>query len=475
MRRPRSGSHLELIGDIWYYRRVVPPDVRDVFGKKVVRKSLETSSHIDAKRLEKERDVEFEAKLAAARQQGPDGYPRDGNARLGHFVDQVFNRSDYGEPGWLERGLAEVPAVDRNEVKGLIEFFGDEEDRLEAEQDQFWNEELKDLIPWSHEPDEWAKTRAEIADLLRNYRENRHRLDTLEWALQEWRKARNRPPQTQEDAERYLTEFKSSAKVSMLSAVRRRHVTDWREVLKRDNTLAPGSINHRLEIVSAILRHGWREAEIPDVPDLTRINVEEQRSSSRSAWTRDQLLKALGTLEPHSWSAWVFIVGLTTGTRLGEPIAARREWYDSKGFIHVPAEYTKMKKPHCLPLIGLIRGPMARHAAALNTGEFLFDAPRPAKPTLKIGHEASKWFGRFFDKHGIDKVFHEIRHTWINVARYESPVKKEIYEIISGHSPKTISDEYGGENPAALLKANERICRHFLDGEMREAVRRLVG
>jgi integrase len=60
-------------------------------------------------------------------------------------------------------------------------------------------------------------------------------------------------------------------------------------------------------------------------------------------------------LAPQSWGAWLYIIGLTTGSRIGEPIAARKEWYDPLGFIRVPAEFTKMKKPHVIPIIELIR------------------------------------------------------------------------------------------------------------------------
>jgi hypothetical protein len=104
----------------------------------------------------------------------------------------------------------------------------------------------------------------------------------------------------------------------------------------------------------------------------------------------------------------------------------------------------------------------------------MFDAPRPAKEGLKISHEASKWFSRFFDRQKIDKVFHELRHTWVEGARL-SPIKKEIHDIISGHAATTVSDRYGVAKPSELMAANEIICRQFLDPKMTEAVRRLVG
>jgi len=52
---------------MWWYRRDVPKDVRTAFGCTAVWKSLNTSNETEAKRLEKELDVEFERRLREAR------------------------------------------------------------------------------------------------------------------------------------------------------------------------------------------------------------------------------------------------------------------------------------------------------------------------------------------------------------------------------------------------------------------------
>jgi hypothetical protein len=54
-------------------------------------------------------------------------------------------------------------------------------------------------------------------------------------------------------------------------------------------------------------------------------------------------------------------------------------------------------------------------------------------------------------------------------------VKREIYEIISGHSAKTGSDGYGGERPFVLMTANESICKDLLDADLRTAITPSVG
>src|SRR3954463_2652164 len=68
MRRPRSGSHRVLRGNVWHYRRAIPPDVRTAFGGKwEFTRSLDTSNESEAIRQEKRLDVEFEEKLRGAR------------------------------------------------------------------------------------------------------------------------------------------------------------------------------------------------------------------------------------------------------------------------------------------------------------------------------------------------------------------------------------------------------------------------
>ncbi len=174
------------------------------------------------------------------------------------------------------------------------------------------------------------------------------------------------------------------------------------------------------------------------------------------------------------WARWIFLIDLTAGTRLGEPCAARKEWYDPLGFIDVPRSATKKNKYHVMPLIEILREPFARYVATRPDGDWMFDAPRPNNPKLKVSHEVSKWFSRFHKRHGITKVIHELRHTWKEAARV-SPIKKEIHDIITGHAPATVSDKYGGAKPDELLKANEIVCQHFLDNELIAAIERLLG
>lgn len=483
VRQVRSGSHLRQVGSVWYYRRAIPPDVRDAFDTYEVKFSLHTSNRREAERLEKIHDVEFEEKLAKARRYGPDGYPRDHDARIEVMTDEVL-LAHVGDGVDLEHALLGVPEADRVAVDRHIDVLSDEYDERHRNLALLWAD-LEKVIHVTN--GDWDQVRPGIVDAVKTYCESLFVEHSLDWALDRWKKAGNRPVQTERDGEEYIADFKAFTHLRALASVRRSHLINWRDelnvrgtpkaatpALRQARKLGVKTINHRLEIVAAILRTGWRDAEMQLTPDISKINLPEP-ANDRGAWKPEELLKALGLLEPGSGQAWLFILGLSTSTRIGETIAARKEWYRRQGFIEVPAPYTKMKKPHVVPIIGLLREPLERHLATADDGDFMFpDAPRPSNPDLKISHEISKWFSRFHAKHKIPRVIHELRDTWIEAARHNETVKKEIYEIITGHSAKTGSDGYGGERPSVLMAANEAICNDLLDADLRTAIERLI-
>jgi hypothetical protein len=60
--------------------------------------------------------------------------------------------------------------------------------------------------------------------------------------------------------------------MAMLIQVRRTHLVKWRDLLVDGGEYRPKSINQRIQLVSAILRAGWREAEMPPL-DLSKLTL----------------------------------------------------------------------------------------------------------------------------------------------------------------------------------------------------------
>jgi len=484
MRRPRSGTHLIQRGEIWYYRRGVPKDVHAAFGCTEVVKSLDTTSKIEADRLEKHCDVEFEQRLRRARDEAN---PETRRALIASEIIEANPRS-HAMAQW---GLAYLPPQDREEVRALIT---PHYATLEGHQNEVTRlvYDIGQLLPKTPlDPEVWQRCRDSILSIVRQQIGIATEqpvvvvidgLHTPDWTYDRWLRAKDgdRSPSTIKLARRHWISFIDHSKVVMLGDVRRPHMVAWRDSLvvakKADGETKkykPKSINQRIQLVTAILRVGWRDAEMPQ-PDLTAVTVPEPDDNNRGAWTRDEILKALRALEPHSWQAWLYLIGLTTSVRLGEPVAAQRNWWNPIGFIELrDRALAKADKEHAMPIIECLLRPFAAYVERRPQG-FLFDAPHPKDPDVPISNVASKAMNRLFRRNGIDRCFHELRDTWIEEARH-SPIPKDLWEIISGHSKKTISDRYGGEKPNVLAEASEKICEFLTkDAEVMAAMLRLV-
>jgi integrase len=225
-------------------------------------------------------------------------------------------------------------------------------------------------IPGTLFREHWETTRAGIVDAVRVYLKSRDSEHTIDWSYDRWKVNKTRPRETLEDGRRYLASFADCVAERMLSAIRRSHLLQWRDAMEKAG-LSPQNINRHLRIVCAILRQGWLDAEIP-IPNLHQIKLAEPEPNSRRAWTKEELLKALAELPPNTWAAWLFIIALTTGTRIGEPLAAKKEDYDPRGLIAVPKGNTKMRKFHALPILEMINAALAKHVATLAPGAYIF-------------------------------------------------------------------------------------------------------
>jgi len=461
---------------VWYYRRIVPEEYRKAFGQVVVSKWLGTTSRTEAERLEKQHDVEFERRLRHARDAS------DPASRRNRIAQDIIDKTPARHLGqWV---VAVVSPGDRMEVLTAVEAHYDSLDACRNEIARLTHEIAEALPPTPLDPETWTRCRTGILAVVGQHVTTLTRapsppvtdgLHTLQWAFHRWGRAGGdtRGEDVIATTRRHWDAFFADCKLVMLADVRRSHLLAWRDRLVDAGKHKPKSINQRIQLVTAVLRQGWRDAEMAQ-PDLKALTVPEPDDSGRGAWSRDDILKALNALEPQSWQAWVYLLGLTTSSRLGEPVAAQRSWWNAKtGFIEVPPIDTKKEKLHAMPIIECLRGPFEAYVAKRGEG-FLFDAPRPKDPKVPISNVASKAMNRLFKREGIDRVFHELRDTWIEEARH-SPVKREMWEIISGHAGATVSDRYGGEKPDVLAEHNETICRFVTgDAEIMAAVSRLT-
>jgi hypothetical protein len=479
----RSGEHIKLRGGVYHYRRAVPADCRRAFGAWEHTRTLETTSRPEAKKFEKEIDIEFEARIAAIRAaRDPHAVADKITQNMGpHILMKPLYGGTLGMSGAIQRA-----GLTKKEEQSVHEILADHGRQVGALRDELMGlfGEISEVFSQPVDPVVLAKYRRAAVSLARSMVDGAASLPSpdpgthmLAWAWDRWIAQGNAGHHTkgsEKPAERHWKAFLEHSELVMLGDVKRHHLTAWRDTLIGTGELADNSINQRLSLVKAILRTGWREANL-STPDLMKLNV-KVGETDRKPWTRDEILKALSFLKPKSWQAWLFVIGLTTSVRLGEPVAAMVDWWKrGPGFIEMPRRATKKRKFHAIPIIEMLHEPFDAFVQCRSASGYIFDCPRPPDPDEPISNFASRSLNRFLHDKGIDRVFHELRDTWINEARHCPDVKKEIWEIISGHSAATVSDMYGGEKPEILLGANEKVCRFLTeDAEMRSAVLRLV-
>jgi hypothetical protein len=125
------------VGDTWYYRRVVPADVRAEFGRSEITLSLGTTSRVEAERLEKEHDVAFAKRLQDARTTDKDGYSKDPAIRLEQLTNKYFSSLDEDD-SHPEAALAGLPARDQMAVERYVETLAGQQIDRDYEADYFW-------------------------------------------------------------------------------------------------------------------------------------------------------------------------------------------------------------------------------------------------------------------------------------------------------------------------------------------------
>ncbi len=329
MPRPRSGSHIFQRGETWYYRRMVPGEYRAACGQVVVAKSLNTTSETEAERLEKEHDVEFERRLRRARDAA------NPQAVGTEIADRVRLETNSPNPfRHASAELAENTALTDEQREAAEAIIWERlEQRLTGEsQINILLSDVRKLLPSTPlDPATWTRCRAGIVAVVGQHVATLIRapslpvtdgLHTLEWAFDRWLRAGGdaRGEDVIATTRRHWDTFFADCKLVMLAEIRRSHLLAWRDRLIDAGKHKPKSINQRIQLVTAVLRQGWRDAEMAQ-PDLKALTVPEPDDSGRGAWSRGDILRALNALEPQSWQAWVYLLGLTTAARLGEPVA----------------------------------------------------------------------------------------------------------------------------------------------------------
>ena len=241
-------------------------------------------------------------------------------------------------------------------------------------------------------------------------------------------------------------------------------------------TITAVTVNNRLRKLSAFLNWCKTNGYVADNPLVGMKVMTGSAKEARLSFDRHDLttllsLDALKTeARKHPWRYWLPLLGRATGARLEELCQLRvDDFIEQQGMqcirIDDSLEGQNLKNSssrRVLPLHpSLIEQGLLQYADSVraNGDDRLF--PKLEAVRGKLGHAASKWFGRYKAKLGITdprKTFHSFRHTFIDDLR-DAGVQDSLIKRMVGHEDSSVTfGIYGSRVP---IKAMAEALRHI--------------
>ncbi|WP_426160024.1 site-specific integrase [Pseudomonas sp. TSRC2-2] len=234
-------------------------------------------------------------------------------------------------------------------------------------------------------------------------------------------------------------------------------------------TITAVTVNNRLRKLSAFLNWCKTNGYVADNPLMGMKVMTGSAKEARLSFDRHDLttllnLDALKTeARKHPWRYWLPLLGRATGARLEELCQLRvDDFIEQQGIqcirIDDSREGQNLKNAssrRVLPLhSSLIEQGLLQYADSVraNGDDRLF--PKLEAVRGKLGHAASKWFGRYKAKLGITdprKTFHSFRHTFIDDLR-DAGVQDSLIKRMVGHEDSSVTfGIYGSRIPVKAM------------------------
>jgi integrase len=227
-------------------------------------------------------------------------------------------------------------------------------------------------------------------------------------------------------------------------------------------TLSTTSVNNQLRKVSSFFNWSVRQGLITSNP----ISGMKIRTNTNSRAAREPFncadLKALFSSKVyseheflHDYQFWIPLLALYSGARLEELCQLNMADISIESDIPFLRIDDKFEGQHIKNFNS--RRTIPIHPEILNLGFRKFINERREKGNTrlfgylkpqrqKLGHEPSKWFGRYKVKMGVlstKKVFHSFRHTMVDKLRMVRAQDYEIKELLGHSSGSVTHDIYG--------------------------------
>jgi integrase len=512
-RHPRTG--------IWWYRKVIPTDLREFFGRREFQKTLDTRSEPEARKRYFPIAAEVDRQLSDANRKLAEGRAVHAETewdRLAHEwvhdefpiqrrVDDVIARERFDprdEHDWLEHITDDRSLQDRlwawlarrNRTLHPDQF---EEFRLAAEnvyltefppRGPHLGEQFIQVIP-AEAPR--VAPGITLSELLAKYLENRPlRRKTAD----EWKMAFRRLKEFLGDVDmrtvtrKQIRDFRdtySQMPRAMSSKLRAESIRQIVASVKDQpdvQRVTAVTVNKVLGAIGTVFEYGVLEEIVTTNPQhgikavdmrgegkkRLPLNIDDLNMILRSDWVHEDPMK-------RNADDWLLLLGIFTGARLEElgqlrvsdvkslhPNAGRLLWYINVTEIE---EGKKLKNPESWR-----RVPLHPELARLGfidyvkrqSGGYLFPDLKPNKYGFRTQYW-SKAMNKFIRSHIADrrKVFHSTRHLFEDACR-EARIRGDIQRVLVGHAKGDVHDSYGeGYSLGVLAENMARISYPGLD------------
>jgi len=321
---------------------------------------------------------------------------------------------------------------------------------------------------------------------------------TLQEALDDWKRERERPEDTVSEYTRAVEMFIQLHGNIPVADIKRSHARAYREELRlvprtrkgallkaglpelsqwsREHPNAPkvsaGTVNKQLGAVQAIASLGFRSGLVPDdvswSDPFKDMRLEEEQSG-RTSFVAGELKSIFDTplFTAHEWpkgakgaaGVWLPLLALFSGARQGEIAGlqatnVQHEIDTPLLFIVADRKVGKTLKtkiserviPVHPQLVKLGFLEYVKERASGGESAWLF--PTVAPDEYRALDAWSKWFSRYMrTKAGVtdtNKVFHSFRHRFQDALRHATP-DEELRDAIQGRSNQSVSRGYGAK------------------------------
>lgn len=475
-------TYLTKRGATYYFRRVIPDDLRAAFGgKRELTYSLRTKSRAEGERLSRLEAVKSDDLFAAARSGVTppptpgvgEVLPDDRGARTARILERLRQRRDSAAvQGKLSEFTEEMEGEFRWQQAALkhgpLQFEGE---TLTAAmiRTELHRNALRALLTGDGAMAIVAPPKAPAVAPDTS--------PTLSALVDRWSVEKTPKAKSVEMWRRTVAEFDRRTGTLPSGSVTKRHILDFKDHMIADGKSRP-TVANRINQLRSLFRYAVENDLIPTDPTSgVRVPADKRAREARIEYDA-QALAALFGGPVHTRDErpsrgggeaayWLPLLALYTGARLNElgqlrPQDIVKETYrdaddaiqaawviqiveDAEAGLALKTRSSERRVPLHQTLVALGFMSFVDDARKAGRGR-LFSDLRPDRFGTVTGNW-SKWFGVYLRKTcGVaDKrlVFHSLRHSFKHYAR-ECGVLKAVNDAITGHESGDVGDDYGG-------------------------------